>query len=66
MAIPVSRRLDFFEIPVVDVGGLVAGNGDPVRRAAYRPAGFGRRSTVCRLSDGYWRKICPVAYTGRS
>jgi isopenicillin N synthase-like dioxygenase len=29
MAIPVSRRLDFSEIPVVDVAGLVAGNDDP-------------------------------------
>ncbi len=28
MAIPVSRRLDFSEIPIVDVGGLVAGEDD--------------------------------------
>jgi isopenicillin N synthase-like dioxygenase len=29
MAIPVSRRLDFSEIPLVAVAGLVAGNDDP-------------------------------------
>jgi isopenicillin N synthase-like dioxygenase len=29
MAIPVSRRLDFSEIPIVDASGLVAGHDDP-------------------------------------
>jgi len=29
MAIPVSRRLDFSEIPIVDVAALVAGSDDP-------------------------------------
>ena len=29
MALPQSRRLDFSEIPILDVGSLVAGNHDP-------------------------------------
>lgn len=34
MAIPISRRLDFSEIPVVDVRRLVAGDDDPAAIAA--------------------------------
>lgn len=44
MAIPVSRRLDFSEIPVIDMAELVAGNDDPATidaiRAACRDVGF--------------------------
>ena len=44
MAIPVSRRLDFTEIPVIDLCELVTGNDDPVTidalRAACRDVGF--------------------------
>ena len=44
MAIPVSRRLDFTEIPVIDLCELVTGNEDPVTidalRAACRDVGF--------------------------
>ena len=29
MSLPVSRRLDFTEIPVIDLSNLVAGNDDP-------------------------------------
>ncbi|MBT5581043.1 MAG: 2-oxoglutarate and iron-dependent oxygenase domain-containing protein, partial [Acidimicrobiaceae bacterium] len=44
MAMPVSRRLDFTEIPVIDLCELVTGNDDPVTidalRAACRDVGF--------------------------
>jgi len=44
MAIPVSRRLDFTEIPVIDVSELVAGNDDEATieqlRSACRDVGF--------------------------
>ena len=29
MALPQSRRLDFSEIPILDIGPLVAGDHDP-------------------------------------
>ncbi len=44
MAIPVSRRLDFTEIPVIDLSELVAGSDDPATidqlRTACRDVGF--------------------------
>lgn len=44
MGIPVSRRLDFTEIPVIDVSGFVAGDDDPSTidavGAACRDVGF--------------------------
>jgi isopenicillin N synthase-like dioxygenase len=44
MSIPVSRRLDFTEIPVIDLSDLVAGNDDPATidalGAACRDVGF--------------------------
>ena len=44
MAIPVSRRLDFTEIPVIDMAELVAGNDDPATidalRSGCRDVGF--------------------------
>lgn len=36
MAIPVSRRLDFIEIPIIDMAELVAGNEDPATIDALR------------------------------